>query len=131
MTSPASSEYGGFFISDFEIVKVERGRNAEKMPPLSHAKKHKNLTESVTFDSRQSSRMMVTKQEPLGPRIEVERALAVWWLIHGAGLSNVEAGKALHLSPNAVSKILRKLRDDPNGYGSGVIFDWMQKLKGQ
>ncbi len=31
---------------------------------------------SVTFDSMQSSRLMVTKQEPLGHRIEMEKALA-------------------------------------------------------
>lgn len=113
--------------------------------------------ESVTFDTRQSSRMMVVKQEPLGPRIEVEvalaevqgvagctreelketrrgregnptRALAVWWLVHGAGLSNLEVGKVLQLSPNAVSKILRKLRDNPDAWG---IYDWIRRLKGQ
>ncbi|MDJ0766222.1 MAG: hypothetical protein QNJ97_24785, partial [Myxococcota bacterium] len=116
--------------------------------------------EKVTFDSQQSSKMLVVKQEPVGPRMEVERALAavqvvsgctreemleqrrgrggnpykalaVWWLIHGAGLSNIEAGAVLNLSPTAVSHILMKLRQNPSTYVGGRVWEWIQLLKAQ
>ena len=40
------------------------------------------------------------------------RSLAVWWLIHGAGMRNVEVGGLLGITPSAVSKILAQIRDN-------------------
>ncbi len=115
---------------------------------------------SVTFDSVQMSRYMVTQQQPLGPRIAVEkalaevlvvsgsnreelfetrrgragnpvRALAAWWLTHGAGMSNIDAGRTLKMSSNAVCKVLKTLRDNPQAYGGRIMIQWIQTLKGQ
>ena len=41
------------------------------------------------------------------------RALAVWFLVHNAGISNVGAGEVLGMSRIAVTKILTKLRKTP------------------
>jgi putative transposase len=57
-----------------------------------------------------------------------ERALALWWLIHGAGLTNVSAGDLLGISPSAVSKILASIRGG-GGYHGGKIAKWIDALR--
>jgi REP element-mobilizing transposase RayT len=114
--------------------------------------------DQVLFELRNSGKLLVTKQEPVGKGIEIEqalaevmyltgetretllstqrgrggnpgRALAVWWLVHGAGLSNVKAGEVLNMSPVAVSKILAKIRENPREYAGGKLVKWMEALR--
>jgi REP element-mobilizing transposase RayT len=58
-----------------------------------------------------------------------ERVVALWWLIHGAGLSNVEASQILGITPAAVSKILAQIRDGYASYHGGQVADWITALK--
>ena len=56
------------------------------------------------------------------------RALAIWWLIHGARLTNAQVGEILSISPSAVSRIIKKFRDAPEKYLGGRINKWRDKL---
>ena len=57
-----------------------------------------------------------------------ERALALWWRIHGEWLTNVSAGGLLGISPSAVSKILASIRGG-GGYHGGKIAEWIDALR--
>lgn len=114
--------------------------------------------DQVLFESRESATHLVTKQDPVGTGLAIEqalaevmyltgetresiertkrgragnpgRSLAVWWLVHGSGLSNVEVGKVLNMSGVAVSKTLARLRDQPEEYAGGKLRKWMKALK--
>lgn len=55
------------------------------------------------------------------------RALAAWWLVHGAGFTNVEASEMLGMTPGAVGKLLSKLRTS-RSYSDGKLREWMFAL---
>ena len=57
------------------------------------------------------------------------RALALWWLIHGTGMSNVQVSAVLGITPSGVSKILAHIRDEKRTYQGGQIADWIERLK--
>jgi REP element-mobilizing transposase RayT len=114
--------------------------------------------ESVVYGSRRSQKPLVVKQETASAKVSpeealsqvsrltgkpkrellkgkrgrsgnAERALALWWLIHGAGLTNVAAGSILGITPSAVSKIIARIREG-GGYHDGKITDWIDALRG-
>ncbi|MCP4602009.1 MAG: hypothetical protein GY847_16080 [Proteobacteria bacterium] len=58
------------------------------------------------------------------------RALAVWWLVYGAGQTNSQVGRIFKISPSAVSKILKKISDTPQQYHGGIVCQWRDYLIG-
>jgi hypothetical protein len=82
---------------------------------------------------RQVTRLTGVSEETLlqsrrGRGGNAPRVLALWWLIHGAGLSNVEVSGLLGMSPSGVSKILARIKE-PGPYQGGKIAEWMRQLK--
>ena len=62
------------------------------------------------------------------------RAVAAWWLTHGAGLTNVSAGERLAMSPVAVSKVLRWVENQLASDANSDVYRWiflLKDLKGQ
>ena len=57
------------------------------------------------------------------------RAVAAWWLTHGAGLTNVKAGEYLSMSPVAVSKALRWVDQQLANDSRGDVYRWIFYLK--
>jgi hypothetical protein len=57
------------------------------------------------------------------------RAVAAWWLTHGAGLTNVKAGEHLKMSAVAVSKALHWIEQQLAGDASGDVYRWIYLLK--
>jgi REP element-mobilizing transposase RayT len=111
---------------------------------------------TVTFGGRRAGRSMMIKQPETRPDLSAyealrqvaaltginknelrktkrgrsgnpARALAAWWLVFGAGLTNVEAGEQLGMTPEAVSKVISKTRNDESYHG-GILRDWMTAL---
>ena len=57
------------------------------------------------------------------------RAVAAWWLTHGAGLTNVKVGESLSMSPVAVSKALRWVDQQLANDSRGDVYRWIFYLK--
>jgi REP element-mobilizing transposase RayT len=89
---------------------------------------------SVEEALRQVSKLTGTSPKELlkskrGRTGHASRSVALWWLIYGAGLSNVEASGILGISPSAVGKTLVKIRDGGKTYHGGRVAGWIEKLK--
>ncbi len=56
-------------------------------------------------------------------------AVAAWWLTHGAGLTNVQAGEQLAMSPVAVSKALRWVENQLASDAKSDVYRWIFLLK--
>lgn len=111
----------------------------------------------VTFEDRRAGRLMMVKKERLPDVRSIDealeqvmrvthatesdlhmtqrgrtgnpvRALAAWWLVYGAGLSNTETGAQLGMSPSAVGKLLSKVRTN-RSYQDGQLRDWVVALE--
>ena len=63
-----------------------------------------------------------------GPDGNPARALAIWWLIHGAGQTNAMVGEMMGISPSVVSRILKKFRNASDKYLGGRLSNWQEKL---
>ncbi len=61
------------------------------------------------------------------------RALAIWWLVFGAGLGSSAAGRQLNMTAGAVSKTLAKWKSRSDGYRNEQLWEWKKTLetKGQ
>ena len=73
-------------------------------------------------------------QTQRGRRGNPPRAVAAWWLTHGAGLTNVSAGEHLAMSPVAVTKALRWVENQLATDATGDVYRWillLKDLKGQ
>lgn len=57
------------------------------------------------------------------------RAVAAWWLTHGAGLSNVIAGEVLKMTPPAVSRSITRVQGQLVKNGTGKIGQWILAIK--
>ncbi len=57
------------------------------------------------------------------------RAVAAWGLTHRAGLTNVNAGEHLAMSPVAVSKALRWVENQLATDATGDVYRWIMLLK--
>ncbi|MDJ0765398.1 MAG: winged helix-turn-helix domain-containing protein [Myxococcota bacterium] len=115
---------------DFDSVICGAGQNARHMvckqpevtPGLSSEEVLREV-EEVTGASLEE--ILTTRRGAAG---NPARALAIWWLIHGAGQTNAQLGERLDISPSAVSRILKKYRDAPSKYLVGKIDRWQNKF---
>jgi REP element-mobilizing transposase RayT len=57
------------------------------------------------------------------------RTLAAWWLVFGAGQTNVATGRALDMSPVAVTRALERVRTELASRPSGDIYRWVHELE--
>jgi REP element-mobilizing transposase RayT len=114
--------------------------------------------EQVLFGRRRSSEAFIVKQEEGARDISAEeaiqqvlelthakktelkktrrgragnpaRAVAAWWLTHGAGLTNVRAGKYLDMTPVAVSRALAHVQSQLVRNRKGEISRWVHSLR--
>jgi REP element-mobilizing transposase RayT len=146
VTKSLKSRLGGIGYQKF----IERVMNGSMPAPDGFGE--------VLYGRRRSQRPIVLKQETSEPSLTKEealaqvsrltgvagehllrstrgrggnapRALALWWLIHGAGLSNVEVSGVLGISPSGISKILAQIRGGKRTYQEGNIARWIEQLK--
>jgi hypothetical protein len=114
--------------------------------------------EQVMFGNRRSSQAFIVKQEEQGRPISAEeaiaqvleitgkdksllhqtirgkqgnpvRAVASWWLIHGAGLTNVQTGEILKMTPVAVSKALARIQSQIDRDRACETAQWLRELR--
>jgi hypothetical protein len=57
------------------------------------------------------------------------RTLAAWWLVFGAGQTNVAAGSALEMSPVAVTRALDRVRRELASRSNDDIYRWVHELE--
>ena len=145
-----------------EYFETEGGYSEWLGTTMNHRQTAPPDFDSVLFESRRGARHMMLKQPEVKSSISAPkalrqvvrvtgveeqeiissrrgagghpaRALAVWWLICGAGQTNRQVGAILDMSSSAVSKIMRKLDRHPNTYLSGQVTKWQRELsnKGQ
>jgi predicted transcriptional regulator len=57
------------------------------------------------------------------------RAVAAWWLIHGAGLTNVQTGEILKMTPVAVSKALARIQSQIDRDRTCETAQWIRELR--
>ncbi len=129
------------------IKEIQQGR---RRPP--------NEFSEVLFGRRRASEAFVAKQEErerdITPETALEqiikitgvmaealvqtrrgrqgnppRAVAAWWLTHGAGLTNVKAGDYLKMSPVAVSRALHWVEQQLASDAKGDVYRWIYLLK--
>ena len=116
-----------------EFESVLYGVRRKQRPFLvKQEKSETRLTKEEAL--RQVSQLTGTSEEELlkskrGRAGNAARALALWWLIHGTGMSNVQVSAVLGITPSGVSKILAHIRDEKRTYQGGQIADWIERLK--
>jgi REP element-mobilizing transposase RayT len=111
----------------------------------------------VSFEGRLAGQLMLVKHNPVGTGLTPSealrqvraltgatneqlrtprrgrmgnpaRALAAWWLVYGAGLSNARAGALVGMSAGAVSKVMGRMRST-RGALEGKLAEWMFELR--
>jgi len=116
---------------DFDEVLFRRRRASEALV-VKQAERGRDLTPEKAL--MQVEEITGAREETLtrtqrGRRGNPPRAVAAWWLTHGAGLTNVSAGERLAMSPVAVSKALRWVEHQLANDADGDVGRWIFLLK--
>jgi REP element-mobilizing transposase RayT len=117
--------------ADFETVLFKRRRSSEfflvKQDEQVRELSAEEAIEQVLKITSASRREL--KQSKRGREGNPARAVAAWWLTHGAGLTNVKAAAYLNMTPVAVSRVITKVKSQLVRNSEGEIYRWVQLLK--
>ncbi len=64
----------------------------------------------------------------MGPRGNAPRALAAWWMVYGAGCTNVETARTLKMTESAVAKILARWKGRGKRFKDKSLWEWQKQL---
>jgi REP element-mobilizing transposase RayT len=115
---------------DFDSVLLEARRGGrQQLVKQPETKAGVTVSEAlkqvVELTGSKKSEILSTKRGAGG---NPARAIAIWWLVYGAGQTNSQVGEVLKISPSAVCKILKRIRTDPKQYFGCKISEWKRKL---
>ncbi|MDD5307457.1 MAG: transposase [Deltaproteobacteria bacterium] len=110
----------GFEAVDFDVRRSRKKGVAEAKARATKAFPATKALEHVARAARvPTAELRRTRHGRAG---NLPRVVAAWWLVHGAGLTNVEAGRALRMHPVSVSQAAKRVRD---GRGTDARIDAM------
>lgn len=104
--------------SDFLLVKQEEEKRALSAEEA--------ITQVLKITSATKRELKLSRR---GREGNPARAVAAWWLTHGAGLTNVKASGHLKMTPVAVSRAIAHVKSQIVQNPEGDISRWVQLLK--
>jgi hypothetical protein len=102
----------------------------KKKPKLATPKAFRTPTAALQEVSELTSvPVKQLKASVIGRRGNAPRALALWWLVYGAGLGTAEAGRKLGMKPSTASQSLSKWGRNTACYQNDELWNWRKELE--
>jgi putative transposase len=118
--------------ADFEQVLFGRRRSSEAFVVTQAEQEERGISAKDALSQVREltgATSRVLKETRRGPAGNPARAVAAWWLTHGAGLTNVKAGQYLGMPPVAVCRAIAHVQSQLVKNPSGEIYRWVQLLR--